>query len=157
MIRRAGAAAFLLLFGAAVCRAQESPNELGVGVYAGVPLGITLKHLIDERRAAAAAFGLQGSNLDFHADALTHFRNLGRQPSRGKVSPYLGLGLKIKGEHDILYGVRFLGGAAYALPEKSLEFFAEVAPFLRVAPGLGSGFDGGAGVRYYFRPLGSGR
>jgi hypothetical protein len=38
---------------------------------------------------------------------------------------------------------------------KSLEFFAEIAPVLRVSPGVGSCLDGGAGVRYYFRPLGS--
>jgi hypothetical protein len=150
------AAAAVLFFLTPALRAQETPNEMGVGIYAGVPSGITLKHLIDERNALAAAFGLQGSNLDFHADALIHFRDLPNQPSRGKLSPYLGLGLKVKGEHEMLYGVRFVGGLAYTLTSKSLEFFAEVAPALRVAPGLGSCFDGGAGVRYYFRPLGSG-
>ena len=59
MTRRAwlAAAGLLSLLAPAVCRAQEAANEMGVGIYAGVPFGITLKHLIDGRHAVDAAFG----------------------------------------------------------------------------------------------------
>ncbi|MBI5239881.1 MAG: hypothetical protein HY926_05375 [Elusimicrobia bacterium] len=134
----------------ALCRAQEEPNQLGVGAYIGTPFGFSAKYLIDKRNAVDLAFGAQGGDLDFHFDVLTHFRDLPKQPPKGKLAPYVGLGLKVKDEREALWGMRFLGGCAYLIKDTPLEAFAEIAPVLRLAPSVGSNLDGGVGLRYYF-------
>jgi hypothetical protein len=146
------AGAALLLAGP--CRAQEAPGQIGVGLQVGIPFGLTAKYLLDGRNALALAFGAQGKNVDFHCDALTHFRNLAWQPPQGRWAPTLGLGLKAEGQGQFLLGVRFSVGAAYSLPGLPLEAFAEVVPVLRLAPSVGSNLDGGAGLRYYFGSAG---
>jgi hypothetical protein len=130
--------------------AQEEPNQLGVGAYIGTPFGFSAKYLIDKRNAADLAFGAQGGDFDFHFDLLTHFRDLPKQPSKGKFAPYVGLGFKIKDEREALWGMRFLGGCAYLIKDTPLEAFAEIAPVLRLTPSVGSNLDGGVGLRYYF-------
>jgi hypothetical protein len=140
----------LLLLSPAVCRAQEEPGQLGLGAYLGVPFGLSAKYLLDHRNAVDLAFGAQGGNIDFHADVMTHFRDLPKQPPQGKIVPYVGLGFKVEGQGQTLFGIRFLGGVAYLIQNTPLEAFAEIAPVLRLAPSAGSNFDGGVGLRYYF-------
>jgi hypothetical protein len=134
----------------ALCRAQEEPSQLGVGAYIGTPFGFSAKYLIDKRFAADLAFGVQGGDFDIHADMLVHFRELPKQPPKGKFAPYVGLGFKIKDESEALFGMRFVGGTSYLIQGTPLEAFAEIAPVLRFAPSLGSNLDGGVGLRYYF-------
>ncbi|MBI5241335.1 MAG: hypothetical protein HY926_12755 [Elusimicrobia bacterium] len=140
------------LCAAGTAAAQEQPGQIGVGAYIGTPFGFSAKYLIDRRNAVDAAFGVQDGDLDMHLDFLTHFRDMSHQPPQGRLAPYLGLGLKVKDEPDALFGIRFLGGLSYAFPKAPLEAFAEIAPVLRMAPSLGSGVDGGVGLRYYFGP-----
>lgn len=130
--------------------AQDKPGEFGIGFIAGTPLGFSGKYLLSKRNAVDAALGVQGGDLDAHFDFLTHFRDVGRQPAYGKLAPYLGLGMKIKDEHDMLFGFRFVGGLSYAIHKSPLEVFAELAPVLRIEPDTGSNLDGGVGLRYYF-------
>lgn len=129
---------------------QEAPNSLGVGAYIGTPFGFSAKYLIDKRSAADFAFGVQGGDIDVHFDLLTHLRDLPKQPPKGKFAPYVGLGFKIKDEREALWGMRFLLGTAYLIPDTPLEAFAEIAPVLRLTPSVGSNLDGGVGLRYYF-------
>lgn len=150
MAPRLLAAGLLLALGTAGASAQEKAGDLGAGVYIGVPFGVTGKYWIDPRVAAAAALGVQGDDLDFHADVLGHLHGILPEPARGRLPLYLGLGFKAKDQKDALFGLRFVGGASYILPEHPLEIFAELAPVLRFAPSLGSNLDGGVGLRYYF-------
>ena len=87
MAMRAVAFIVLGLWLAVPAGAQEEPQQLGVGAYIGVPLGFTAKYLFDRRNAADFAVGVQGSNVDFHADVLTHFRDFSMQPAAGKLAP----------------------------------------------------------------------
>ena len=151
-IRFLGAVLGLLLLAPAVCRAQEEPNQLGIGAYIGAPFGFTAKYLIDHRNAVDMAIGAQGSHLDFHCDVLTHFRDFSKQPPKGKIVPYVGLGIKIEGQSEALFGIRFVGGVAYLIENTPLEAFAEIVPVVRLAPSVGSNLDGGVGLRYYFGP-----
>jgi hypothetical protein len=134
----------------ALAGAQEMPQQLGIGAYIGTPFGFTAKYLLDRRNALDFAIGAQGSNLDLHADALTHIRNFPWQPPAGKLAPYVGLGFKIENQSELLIGIRFVGGAAYIIKDTPLEAFAEIAPVLRMTPSWGSNLDGGVGLRYYF-------
>lgn len=62
---------------------------------------------------------------------------------------YVGVGGRVKfTEHgDNLAGIRVPIGVAYLLPEQRLEFYAEVAPILDVAPTTTVNRNGGIGIR----------
>lgn len=130
--------------------AQETPGQVGAGVYIGIPFGGTAKYIIDRNLAVDFALGAQDHDIDAHVDLLTHFRDIEKQPAKGKVAPYLGFGAKIRDRRDTEFGFRFLGGAALLLKDAPIEIFLEIAPVLRVAPEAAGDVDGGVGLRYYF-------
>ncbi|MBI3507615.1 MAG: hypothetical protein HY059_22495 [Proteobacteria bacterium] len=130
---------------------QESPNAVGVGVNIGVPFGLSAKYNFDSIYSADFALGAQGDSMDIHGDFLIHLRDLWPNPPQGKLPLYIGMGMKIKDESEMLFGIRFVAGLAYLLPRHPIELFVEAAPVLRLAPSTGSNFDAGCGLRYFFR------
>ncbi|MDE2290760.1 MAG: hypothetical protein KGL53_01650 [Elusimicrobia bacterium] len=143
-------AVLALVLAAPAAFAQEAPRQLGVGVVLGTPFGVTAKYNVNELVSADLALGAQGSNFDTNFDALLNLRNFQYQPPKGRVTPYLGVGMKIEDQDETLWGIRFVAGASYKLPSAPLELFAEVAPVLRAEPSVGGNFDGGVGARWYF-------
>jgi len=149
------AACFFLFLSAAAApsfaSAQEKPGQIGAGIYLGIPFGFTAKYLMTRDAAVDMALGIQGSNFDGHADILTHFRDLPNQPVQGTIAPYIGAGIKLEDQAQILFGFRLVGGVSY-IPSKTtpIEIFGELAPVLRVSPSTGTNLDGGVGLRYYF-------
>lgn len=129
---------------------QPSGGSFGVGPTLGVPFGASAKLWFDRRNAADFALGAEDGDLHIHADVITHLMDAFPQPPKGTLPLYMGAGFTVKDERDTFFGIRFLGGVSYFLPDNPLEIFAEVAPVLKLAPDLGSAVDGGVGVRYYF-------
>lgn len=144
-------ALFAVLLAAAVpVRAAEIP-KLGAGVVLGVPFGVTAKYWLDPRYAVQSHLGVSDGNLTLDADFLRNFdRVLPRKIPGSRMPLYAGLGLKFKTETDTFVGIRFVGGVSMFHSTKPIEFFAEVAPVLRLAPNEGGTFDGAVGVRRYF-------
>lgn len=144
-------AAFLVLaaFSAVLAHAEEG-EKLGVGAILGVPFGATAKYWVDDRHAVQSALGVSDGDLTVSADVLRNFNDLLPRKRPGRLPVYVGLGLKYKAERKTFLGLRFVGGISFFQTKKSLEFFAEVAPVLRLAPNEGGAFDGGVGVRRYF-------
>jgi len=140
----------LVLLRGAPAQAQEKPGQLGLGFIAGTPLGASAKYMLSRDFAADFALGAEGGDFDMHSDLLVHLRDLLPQPQKGKLPFYLGLGFKIRTESDTFFGLRFVGGASYLVQDQPIEFFAEIAPVLRLAPSPDGDIDGGVGVRYYF-------
>lgn len=136
-------------FWAAPALADES-GKLGAGVILGVPFGATGKYWFDDRYAAQSALGVSDGDLTCSADILRNFNDVLPRKRAGRLPLYFGLGLKYKAERKTFLGLRFVGGISLFQTKKSLEFFAEVAPVLRLAPNEGAAFDGGVGVRRYF-------
>lgn len=140
--------AVLLL--AAAGRAAETP-KLGAGVVLGVPFGATAKYWLDSRYAVQGHLGVSDGDLTADADFLKNFDDvLPRRIPGSRMPLYAGLGLKFKGERETFVGIRFVGGVSMFHSKKPIEFFAEVAPVLRLAPNEGGTFDGAVGVRRYF-------
>lgn len=127
------------------------PGELGAGVILGVPFGASAKYWVDERYAAQAAMGVSDGNFVLSSDYLLHFENVLPKRREGRLPLYAGVGMKLKSENPTFFGLRFVGGVSFFHSKEPLEFFAEVAPVLRLAPSEGAAFDGGVGLRYYFR------
>ena len=149
-----------LLFLSLLIAASAAPawagqsGKLGAGVILGVPFGASAKYWVDERYAAQAAMGVSDGNFVFSSDYLLHFDDVLPKRRAGRLPLYAGVGIKVKSEKPTFFGLRFIGGVSLFHSEKPLEFFAEVAPVLRLAPSEGAAFDGGVGLRYYFKSIG---
>jgi len=88
------------------------------------------------------------SNFDIHADYLWHsFSSF--SVSSGRMPFYFGLGGRILAGDDTQFGARIPLGVSYLFPTQPLEAFAEVAPVIKLAPGIGADVDGLVGIRVY--------
>lgn len=146
---RIGLLAVLLTFGAAPALAAE--EKFGVGGVLGVPFGVTGKYLLNSRYSIQSHLGVSDGDFTMNADILKNFDQiLPRKLPESRMPLYAGLGLKLKAETRTFVGIRFVGGVSLFHSRKPIEFFAEVAPVLRLAPNEGGAFDGAVGIRRYF-------
>lgn len=140
----------VLLAAAVPVRAAEIP-KFGAGVVLGVPFGVTAKYWLNPAYAVQSHLGVSDGNFTMDADFLKNFDKVLPRRNPGYRMPlYAGLGLKFKTETDTFVGIRFVGGVSMFHSTKPIEFFAEVAPVLRIAPNEGGTFDGAVGIRRYF-------
>ena len=144
-------AALLLAGSAASASAAAETEKLGAGVVLGVPFGVTAKYWLDPEYAVQSHLGASDGDFTLSADMLMNFDQILPRKRPGTRMPlYAGLGLKLKSESDAFVGIRFVGGVSMFHSTKPIEFFAEIAPVLRLSPSGGSAFDGAFGVRRYF-------
>lgn len=140
-----------VLFALAAVPARAANEKFGIGGVLGVPFGVTAKYWVDSRWAVQSHLGVSDGNFTMNADALKNFDDiLPRKIKGARIPLYAGLGLKFKSERNTFVGIRFVGGVSLFHSKKPYEFFAEVAPVLRVAPSEGGAFDGAVGFRGYF-------
>ena len=134
----------------------------GIGIILGEPTGITAKlYLRDDQAidfAAGSAFAAGG--LQVHSDYLFHPWIL--QSRDSFVLPvYFGPGLRVidysggsDGPSHVALGIRAVAGLLFDFKNVPLDAFVEVAGIgqydFKSGNGWGLGFNGGAGVRYYF-------
>jgi hypothetical protein len=131
--------------------ARAADEKFGAGIVLGVPFGATAKYWLDSRHAVQSHLGVSDGDLTVNADFLRNFdRVLPRKLAAARMPLYAGLGLKLKSERRTFVGIRFVGGVSMFHSTKPIEFFAEIAPVLRLAPNEGGAFDGAVGVRRYF-------
>lgn len=139
----------LIAAGLATSVRAAGQEKLGLGVIMGVPFGLSGKYWVNPRYAAQAAVGISDYNLVVSGDFLRHFYDVLPRKSEGRLPLYAGMGMKLKTETRTFFGLRFVGGIAFFHSRLPMDFFAEIAPVLRLAPNEGAAFDGGVGVRYY--------
>jgi hypothetical protein len=126
-----------------------SAQDLGFGPQLGQPMGVTAKYWLDSTLAVDGFMGYHfNSNFDTHVDFLWHSFSSFNVAS-GRLPFYLGAGARILGGNDSQLGVRLPLGVSYLFPSQPLEAYAEVAPVIKVAPGIGIDIDGAVGVRLY--------
>ncbi|OGR89430.1 MAG: hypothetical protein A2992_03405 [Elusimicrobia bacterium RIFCSPLOWO2_01_FULL_59_12] len=133
----------------AVSSQVGAAEDLGVGIALGQPIGVTAKYWLSSSLAVDGAAGYHwNSNFDMHADYLWHsFSSF--HLSSGRLPFYLGLGGRVLLGDDSQFGARFPLGASFLLPHDPIEFFAELAPVVKLTSGLGLDIDGLLGVRLY--------
>ncbi len=139
----------------ALTPAINQAGTFGVGPLVGEPTGLTMKMWLSEKTAvdAGAAWSfVDPDGFQLHADFLYHKFDLFHL-SRGELPLYFGVGGRVKFvEHgDNRAGIRGPLGISYLFPASRFELFAEVAPILDVAPTTTLEWNGGVGLRYYFR------
>ncbi|NTV02848.1 MAG: hypothetical protein HGB04_08720 [Chlorobiaceae bacterium] len=130
-------------------------DGFGVGVIVGEPTGISLKKWTDDTHAvdAALAFSLTNGNaFQFHADYLIHETSGSIPELKGNLPWYYGIGGRVKADDgDTRVGVRVPLGISYMFADAPLDFFAEVAPIVDIAPYVSLRLNGALGLRYYFK------
>ncbi len=136
----------------------ESNHNIGVGIIAGEPTGISFKLWNKETTAfdAGAAWSFVGGEFfQVHGDFLLHNYNLFRVDT-GKMSLFYGLGARVKfgedalGGSDTTFSLRVPVGIAYEFEKTPIEIFLEIVPMLDLVPATEIGIAGAVGFRYYF-------
>ena len=141
----------LILVASSILHAQD--KGFGIGVVLGEPTGISGKGWVSEKNAIggglAWSFRRTGS-IHVHADYLWHFLHAIHSPSR--FVPYAGPGVRIGGGRGGgVFGIRIVGGIGFWPPDSPLDIFAELAPIVDLAPATELSFNGGIGIRFFFK------
>ena len=144
-----------LLFAALLCT-SASGQELGVGIIAGNPTGISVKKWLCEGNAVdgAVAWSFEGRDaLQLHADYLWH-----QDFPSPRVPFYCGVGGRVgfvegnrRHDGETRAGVRFPLGVTWLLDRAPVDVFFEVVPVFEVAPRTDLELHAAIGARYYFR------
>lgn len=144
----------LMLMPAEQAQAQRSDGNLGIGLIAGEPTGLSAKLWAGGNNAFAGglAWSFSGDNqMHIHLDYLYH--NFGLfNVDQGSMALHYGIGgrLQLQEDDDSKLGVRFPVGLSYLLANNPLELFVEIVPVLDLAPDSEFSANGGIGIRYYF-------
>jgi hypothetical protein len=146
------ALAVLILLAAMSCLAAA---DVGLGVIAGEPTGVSLKIWGDSHHAFDGAAGWsigEGGWLYVHGDYLWHRYELDPGEFRGTVPYYFGVGgrLLLHEGDDSRLGVRFPIGLDYLFDGGRFDVFVEIAPVLDLVPETDFSLSGGVGARFYF-------
>lgn len=138
----------VLLYSTAV--AQE--KNLGLGVIAGEPTGISGKLWTEKHTAFDAAmawsFGKE-DKVHLHGDYLFYNFNLFKVEN-GQLPLYYGIGGRLKLGADNTVGIRIPVGLNYIFANAPLDVFLEIVPVLDLLPGTEFDLNGGIGIRYFF-------
>jgi hypothetical protein len=130
-----------------------NPEDMGVGLALGQPMGATAKYWLSSTTAVDAFAGYHfNSNFDVHADYLWHtFSSF--DVTNGRLPFYLGLGGRINLGNSSDFGMRIPLGVSYLFPTDPIELYAEVSPVVKLLSHIGLDMDGQVGVRIYINYL----
>jgi hypothetical protein len=134
---------------------SAADGDIGLGIIAGEPTGLSLKMWVGDRDAVDVAVGWSlGEEGWFygHCDYLHHWYDLDPEEVEGTLPYYVGIGCRIRlrdGDNSKL-GIRIPIGLDYVFPDKRFDVFMEVAPILNLIPETEFDWSGGIGVRYWF-------
>ena len=138
------------LFFCSIGNAQE--EGFGLGVILGEPTGLCFKSWIRYQTAlvgaAAWSFGDEDS-LHIHLDYIRHDFKL-IKIEEDTLPFYYGIGLRLKNEKKVRFGIRFPIGINYMFKKAPLDLFIEFVPVFDLAPKTDLFFNGGFGLRYFF-------
>src|SRR5882672_8164985 len=137
----------------AVTSRVGSAQDLGIGTELGQPMGVTAKYWLNSTMAVDGAMGYHfNHNFDMHSDILWHsFSSF--DVSNGRLPFYLGAGGRVLLGDDSQFGLRLPLGVSYLPSSNPIELFAEIAPVIKIAPGIGVDIDGAVGIRVYINYL----
>lgn len=165
-----GVLVILFLVGGFAGRAHADDGSgkgaVGVGIILGEPTGVCAKIYLGTKSDfaidMAAGGAVVGGGLQAHGDALWHPWILSDEDTF-VLPAYIGAGIRLldhtrgRSDSDFHGGIRAVVGMLFDFKNLPIDVFVEVAGVLDYVvgsngdhDGIGFGFNGGAGVRYYF-------
>jgi hypothetical protein len=139
---------------AVLALAPSAGADVGVGVIAGEPTGLSFKLWGDGASGLDAAsgwsFGDEG-RLYLHADYLWQ-RMIEDREIGGTVPFYFGVGGRVllREGRDSRLGIRIPLGLDYFFEEGRFNVFVELAPIIDLVPETEFDLSGGVGLRFLF-------
>lgn len=127
-------------------------KQVGVGIIAGEPTGVSFKYWTGSTTAFDAALAwsfVDEAAFHLHADYILHNFTLIRI-EEGKLPFYYGIGARLKTAHDAQLGVRVPLGLAYLFATAPVDIFLEVVPILDLTPKTDFRINAALGARYFF-------
>jgi hypothetical protein len=149
----------LLVFLLLVLSFNISANNLQLGLIMGSPTGLSGKVELPNNRSVdfAMAYSLHDDlGFEIHADYLVEKARSLSLTGLVPMELFYGIGLRIvdirKGKHDsdTAVGPRAPVGITMDINNPNLQFFAELALVLDIAPETNTDLDAGIGFRYRF-------
>ena len=141
-------------------KAQQTEHDIGLGLMAGEPTGLSFKAWTSEINAidAGLAWSLSGRDaIQLHADYLWHnFDIFGNDVNEGQLPVYYGIGGRLiiyddaGADANAVFGVRIPLGINYLFEDEPFGLFFEVAPIINLIPDTDFDADAAVGARYYF-------
>lgn len=131
---------------------RDISENIGIGLMAGEPTGVSVKYWNSNRTAfnIGAAWSLSGRSeseaLHFHTDFLWHSWFTDTE----NLAFYYGIGGRIIFASDANAGVRFPFGLNYVFQSIPFDLFVEAVPILDITPDVAFAGNGAVGIRYYF-------
>ncbi len=134
--------------------AVAQPRGFGLGIIAGEPTGISAKFWTGAKTGIgmAAAWSTESGNaFNLHADYLIHDFGIFKV-NKGRMALYYGVGGRlVDTKGDTFIGARVPVGINYLFATSPLDLFVEVVPVLNLSPDTDLDFDGGLGIRFWFK------
>ena len=127
-------------------------SGIGLGVIIGEPTGLSAKIWTRDNTAVdgALAWSFVGNGyVHLHADMLMH--SFAIDVDQGQLPLYLGIGAKLEVGSNLGLGVRVPFGIAYLFDSAPIDVFLELVPVLNLIPSTTFSFEGGIGIRYFFK------
>ncbi len=148
---------FLLFYVILIATVGQSAvaGDVGLGIIAGEPTGLSLKTWVGDREAVDAAVGWSLGDEGWfygHCDYLHHRYDLDPEEFAGSVPYYFGVGCRIllRDGGDSKLGFRIPVGLDYIFRDSRFDVFMEVAPILNLVPETEFDWSGGVGARFWF-------
>jgi hypothetical protein len=152
---------FLIVLVATNSLAAGGKKDIGIGVYAGDPDGITGKYMLKNNRAVAGGVGWKTTGdkeTQIYGDYLFYKWNVIQVPE-GKLALYFGGGGRYisygdddgrKKKKDDEFGLRIPVGIEYFFWQSQLGAFMEFVPVLNLTPDTEFDSGGAIGIRFFF-------
>jgi hypothetical protein len=131
--------------------ANQAAGNLGLGIIAGDPSGISGKLWTGPNNAIdfIVGFSLYHDYISINGDYVWHEWNLIPVKS-GRLPLYYGMGLWTSISGSPAVGGRGIVGLEYLFPSAPLDVFLELGPGIQILPDTGPAFSAGLGMRYFF-------
>ncbi|MEO0293336.1 MAG: hypothetical protein ABIN61_03820 [candidate division WOR-3 bacterium] len=120
-------------------------KDLGLGIVAGDPTGITIKTWTGSSTSVCGASGwsFKEDYFQINCDFIYHFFDL-IKVEKGELPLYLGMGGRILFKKEIEIGIRVPVGLTYLFEEAPFDLFFEISPLLNLYPE--TDFDASASI-----------
>jgi hypothetical protein len=152
LAKLAVAVSLLVLASPGRARAEQAAGNLGLGVVAGLPSGVSGKLWLGPANALdfIVGLGLVGyEHISVNVDYVWHEWDL-IPVRRGRLPLYYGMGVWTRVSNNPYVGGRGVVGLEYLFPSAPLDIFLEIGPGISVLPETDVAFSAGLGMRYFF-------
>lgn len=146
-------ALFFAAFSSGASYALPSPGQVGLGLIAGQPSGLSGRYVLSDSASIDAGLSWRlgaVSGVSFYADYLIDKPELIKTVAE-RFPVHFGIGAAVGSYADTtILAARIPGGISYYFREQPVQLFIELAGFLTLVPDTDFDIEAFLGARFYF-------